>query len=105
MRNKSQSELRRLIGFINPSKTSYILGLLGCCLIDSILTLVLPLMLKFILDSIVSKNMIAIWTVCIVFAVSITVLTGLAGLAPIVQYWFGKAVKNIMAEFRLHIVS
>lgn len=100
MANSSYSEIKRLAGCVKPSRTSYIFGLLGCCLVDSSLPLVFPLLVKFVLDAIVDKSMSTIWTVCETFTVSIVILCGLARLF---QYWFGKAVKTIMADLRLRL--
>ncbi|PWW07317.1 ABC-type multidrug transport system fused ATPase/permease subunit [Paenibacillus cellulosilyticus] len=76
------------------------LGLLGCCLIDSSLPLVLPLLVKFVLDAVANNSMSTIWTICEIFTVIIVIL---CVLAQLFQYWFGKTIKTFMADLRLRL--
>jgi len=92
--------MMRLAEVIKSSRKSYLLGLFGCSLIDSCVPLVLPLMVKYVLDAIVDKSMDTIWMVCAVLSVTIAIL---CVLTPIFQYWFGRAVKTIMADLRLRL--
>lgn len=100
MANQSHSEIMRLAECIKPSRASYLLGLFGCSLIDSCVPLVLPLMVKFVLDAVVVKSVSTIWTICAAFTVTIAIL---CSLMPLFQYWFGRAVKTIMVDLRLRL--
>lgn len=98
--NKNVSETVRLVRLIKPRSKAYLAGLLGCSLIDSSVSLVLPLLVKVLLDTVTGKSMASIWIVCLVFFV---VIASLVILTPLFQYLFNKAVKSTMIDLRMTV--
>ncbi|GIP32103.1 ABC transporter ATP-binding protein [Paenibacillus sp. J2TS4] len=98
MMNDSNSEVSRLVRLIRPRKKAYLIGLFGCSLMDSIVAIVFPLLVKFVLDAITDKNMDVLWMVSLGFTL---ITAALFCLTPFFQYLFGKTVKSIMMDLRL----
>ncbi|MFD2117910.1 ABC transporter ATP-binding protein [Paenibacillus yanchengensis] len=91
-------EIVRLLSIIAPHKKRYLIGLLGACLVGSLVPLIMPMLIKFVIDANVSSKMESIFIVCAIFAIIILIL---GMLTRVFQYAFGKAVKLIMVDLRL----
>ncbi|MBM7564392.1 ABC transporter ATP-binding protein [Paenibacillus sacheonensis] len=76
------------------------MNLAGVCLIEALVPLVLPMLIKFVLDAITNHDMKAVWKVSFLFA-GVTAILCL--LLPVFSYMFGKAVKKVMADLRLRL--
>lgn len=82
---------------MKPRRKTYALGLVGCSLIDSCIPLLLPLMVKYVLDAITERNMSELWRTGFAFSLAIAAL---CCLTLLFQYVFGRTVKTIMADLR-----
>jgi ATP-binding cassette subfamily B protein len=100
MEERNKSEAFRLVQLIKPRRMSYLIGLLGCCFVDSSVSIIFPLLVKFVLDAVTNKSTTTTGIICLYFSIGIAVLIC---LTPLFQYMFGKTVKMIMTDFRLSV--
>lgn len=95
-----RTELTSIAGWIKPRTGAFAIGLLGCCLIDGGVPIVIPMFMKVVLDGIVANRMHAIWSACIAMMI---VIAALVCLTPCFQYLYGRTVKAILTELRARL--
>ncbi len=83
-----------------PRKHAYFGGLIGASLVDASIPTIMAVVLKLVLDAAVSLDMDTVWMVSLALA---GVIAAFAVLSPLFNYWFGSAVKRIMADIRLTV--
>lgn len=100
MVNNSKTKILRLMIFIKPRRKPYLLSLLGISSLDTALSILFPLLVKYVLDAVAARNMDSLWGICLSFAIFAIIL---CCVTPLFHYTFAKSIKWIMNDVRLQV--